>query len=112
MLNKYEGLFIFESADEDATKVLLDKVQKEIEAVGGQIETVQKMGHRPLARTTTKRTAGFYANYIFEAPPQAIKALDAKMHLENGVFRWQFTRAALGSNPDKVENIETAAVSD
>jgi ribosomal protein S6 len=76
---------------EEAEKDIIDRVQKEIEQVGGFVETVQKMGAKPFARATSKRSAGHYINIIFRAPPQAIAALDAKFHLDTDLFRWQFT---------------------
>ena len=106
MLIKYEGLFILEPAEEDSIKGLLEKLQKEIEAEGGSIETVQKMGNRPLARGSGNRSAGYYVNYIFEAPPKAIAALDAKLHLGQDVFRWHFTRATSDLNPSKIQDPE------
>jgi ribosomal protein S6 len=93
-LNKYEGLFILDaSAKEETLKEIVDRIQKDIEQAGGQVETVQKMGQRPLARTTAKQSAGYYVNYIFNAPTKAIAELDAKFHLATDVYRWQFTLA-------------------
>ena len=91
-MKKYEGLFILETGGKEETeKEIIDRIQKAIEHAGGRVETVQKMGSRPFARTTENRSAGNYANVIFAAPPTAIRELDAKFHLESEVFRWQFT---------------------
>lgn len=91
-MKKYEALFVLDSAaSEDATKVILDRVQKDIEHAGGHVETVQKMGPRPLARDMNTRSAGYYANFIFSAPPKAISELDAKFHLDTELLRWQFS---------------------
>ncbi|MCG3149340.1 MAG: 30S ribosomal protein S6 [Verrucomicrobiae bacterium] len=77
--------------NEDAEKNIIERVQKEIEHQGGTVETVQKMGPKPFARPTTKRSAAHYVNVIFAAPGKAIGALDTKFHLDNEVFRWQIT---------------------
>lgn len=91
-MRKYEGLFILEVAGkEDVEKDIIDRVQKEIEAAGGSVETVQKMGPKPYARTTAKHNSGNYVNVIFHAPATAISALDAKFHLDTELFRWQVT---------------------
>lgn len=91
-LNKYEGLVILNTGGkEDGEKDILDRVQKDIEQAGGKVETVQKMGSRPFARETNGLTSGYYANFIFRAPPKAIAALDAKLRLDTEVFRWLFT---------------------
>jgi ribosomal protein S6 len=91
-LNKYEGLFILDFAGKDEeAKDIIQKIQNEIEAAGGRVEKVQRMGQRPFARTTRRRSAGYYVNFLFQAPPRAIAALDAKFHLEPQIFRWQIT---------------------
>lgn len=90
-MKEYEALFILDSAGkEEVSKDLVDQIQKEIEQAGGRVATVQKMGAKPFARTTRKRSAGFYVNYLFQAPPEAMAGLDAKFHLEPEIFRWQF----------------------
>lgn len=90
-MKAYEALFILDTAGkEEVSKELVEKIQKEIEQVGGRVETVQKMGLRSFARATRKRSAGFYVNYLFRAPTTAAAALDAKFHLEPEIFRWQF----------------------
>jgi len=91
-LKKYEVLVILDTVGrEDAEKDIIENIQKEIQQVGGKVETVQKMGQKPFARVTRKRSAGTYVNFIFQAPPKAIAALDAKFHLDTDLFRWQFT---------------------
>jgi len=91
-LKKYEGLFILDIAGrEDAEKEIVERIQKAIEHAGGRVETVQRMGLRPFARTSRTRSSGYYVNVIFQAPPKAIAELDAKFRLETDLFRWQFT---------------------
>jgi ribosomal protein S6 len=91
-LKKYEGLFMLDViGNEDAEKTIIERVQKEIEQAGGSVETVQKMGPKPFARPSSKRSAAHYVNVIFNAPGKAIAALDAKFHLDNELFRWQIT---------------------
>jgi ribosomal protein S6 len=105
---KYEGLFILDSSVEEETlKEIIERIQKDIEHAGGRVETVQKMGQRPLARTTAKQSAGFYVNYIFQAPPTAIAELDAKLHLATDVFRWQFTLAPAEQTERKPRRLPT-----
>ena len=91
-MKKYEGLFILDIAGrEDSEKEIVDRIQKAIENAGGRVETVQRMGTRPFARTSRSRSSGYYVNFIFDAPPKALTELDAKFHLETDLFRWQFT---------------------
>jgi ribosomal protein S6 len=93
-LKTYEGLFILDTGgNEEVSKELVDKLQKSIEHAGGRVDKVQRMGARPFARDTRKRTSGYYVNFVFDAPSKTIAELDAKLHLETEVFRWQFIEA-------------------
>ncbi len=101
-MNKYEGLFILDAAAKEETlKDVIDRIQKDIEQAGGRVENVQKMGQRPFARTTSKRVAGYYVNYVFQALPKAIQELNAKFHLETDIFRLEFVRAPAEPPPRK-----------
>jgi len=93
-MNKYEGLFILNTqGKEEGIKDALDKISAEISAVGGKIETVQKMERKQFARVADKRNAsGFYANIIFEATPAVVAQLQGKFKLNAEVFRVLFTQ--------------------
>lgn len=92
-MKRYEGLFILNTAGkEEGVKEALDKIAAEITALGGKVETVQKMDRKPFARVADKKySAGFYANVIFHAAPAAIAALRSKFTLNEDVFRVIFT---------------------
>ena len=114
-MKKYEGLFILDViGKEDAEKELIERIQKDIEHAGGHVETVQKMGPKPFARNSAKRSAGHYVNVIFDAPVTAIGGLDAKFHLDTEMFRWQITEVIAEKirkkkkKKDKVEKTEAA----
>jgi len=93
-MKKYEGLFILNLAGrEDGLKDVLDKLSAEITAVGGKVETVQKMDKKAFARVADKHfNSGFYANIIFEALPAAVAQLRSKFKLNEDVFRVLFTK--------------------
>ncbi len=92
-MKKYEGLFILNlSAKEDGVKDALDKISHEITAVGGKIETVQKMEKKAFARVADKHhSSGFYANVIFAGTPTIVAQLRKKFALNDEVFRVLFT---------------------
>ena len=94
-MKKYEGLFILNlSGKEDGVKDALDKISNDITAVGGKIETVQKMERKAFARVADKRhSAGYYANIIFDATPAVVAKLQNKFALNDEVFRVLFTLA-------------------
>jgi ribosomal protein S6 len=92
-VKRYEGLFILNTAGkEEAVKDTLDKVEAEIVAAGGKVETVQKMERKSFARVADKKhSAGFYANVIFNGTPTLVSQLRAKFALNQDVFRVIFT---------------------
>ena len=94
-MKKYEGLFILNLAGrEEGVKDALDKISNDITAIGGKIETVQKMERKPFARVADNRhTSGFYANVIFDATPDVIAQLQKKFSLNEEIFRVLFTLA-------------------
>ena len=94
-MRKYEGLFILDTAGkEEGIKDAIDKIEAEIVAAGGKVETVQKMEKRPFSRVHSKRhTAGFYVNIIFEGTPTSVAQLRTKFALNEDVFRAVFTTA-------------------
>ncbi|MSU57692.1 MAG: 30S ribosomal protein S6 [Pedosphaera sp.] len=94
-MKRYEGLFILNTAaKEEGIKEALDKIEAEITAAGGKVETVQKMDRKAYARVADKKhSAGFYANVIFNLAPAAIAALRAKFALNEEVFRVIFTNS-------------------
>jgi ribosomal protein S6 len=92
-VKRYEGLFILNTAGkEEGVKDALDKVEAEIVAAGGKVETVQKMERKGFARVADKKhSAGFYANVIFNGTPALISQLRTKFALSEDVFRVIFT---------------------
>jgi ribosomal protein S6 len=94
-MKRYEGLFILNTAGrEENVKDTLDKISSEISAIGGKVETVQKMDRKHFARVADKKhNAGFYANVIFSGTPTIITQLNTKFALNDDVFRVLFTLA-------------------
>jgi ribosomal protein S6 len=94
-VRRYEGLFILETTGkEEGIKDTIDKISADITAVGGKVETVQKMDKRSFARVANKKhNAGFYVNIIFESAPSAIEQLKHRFTLNQEVFRVLFSEA-------------------
>ena len=95
-MKRYEGLFILNTAGkEEGVKEMIDKISNEITAMGGRIETVQKMDKKNFARVSDKKyTSGFYVNVIFEAKPESIAVLRKHLALNEDVYRVMFNSAA------------------
>jgi ribosomal protein S6 len=100
-MKTYEGLFILNTVGrEEGVKEAIDRITAEITAVGGGVETTQKMDKRPFVRTPNKKvTSGFFLNVIFTAPPQAILPLRARFALNEDVYRVIFTVASEVQKP-------------
>jgi len=94
-MKKYEGLFILNTAGrEEGVKEAIDQITAEITAVGGKVETTQKMDKRPFVRTPNKKvTSGFYLNVIFTAGPEAIAELRNRLSRTEEIYRVIFTVA-------------------
>jgi ribosomal protein S6 len=95
-MKRYEGLFILNTAGkEESIKDAIDKISSEIAAVGGKVETVQKMDKKSFVRVADKKfTSGFYVNIIFESDPNVLPQLRNRFVLNDEVFRVLFTAAS------------------
>ena len=94
-MKRYEGLFILNTAGkEEGIKEAIDKISAEISAVGGNVETVQKMDRKAFMRVADKKhSAGFYVNVIFAGAPAIVAQLRSRFALSEDVFRVVFTQA-------------------
>jgi ribosomal protein S6 len=88
-------LFILDTAGkEEGIKDTIDKISAEITALGGTVETVQKMEKKTFARVANKKHgSGFYVNVIFQSPPAVIDQLKHRFAMSEDVFRALFTKA-------------------
>ena len=94
-MKRYEGLFILDTAGkEEGLKDTIDKISAEITALGGKVETVQKMEKKTFSRVANKKYgAGYYVNVIFEGQPTLLTQLKHRFALNEEVFRVLFTKA-------------------
>ena len=94
-MKRYEGLFILDTAGKEETiKDTIDKISAEITALGGKVETVQKMDKRNFMRVADKKhNAGFYVNVIFEGQPSVVDQLKHRFAMSDDVFRVMISSA-------------------
>jgi ribosomal protein S6 len=94
-MKRYEGLFILNLAGkEEGLKEAVDRVAAEIAAVGGKLETIQKMDKKAFARVADRRVnSGHYVNVIFEAGATTINQLHTRFAHSEEVYRVLFTEA-------------------
>ena len=92
MKNRYEALLVVNSqGKEDSVHDIVERLESEFKKEGVEVEQVQKMDKRQFSYVAGPLDSGFYVNFVFDAPSTTIAELDAKLHLEADVFRWQFT---------------------
>lgn len=92
-MNRYDGLFILNTAGKDENAPdLIEDLKKELEDAGAVVKAVQKMDRKALARPIRKVTAGYYVNFVFDAAPGVINALRPKLALNETILRVQFLR--------------------
>lgn len=94
-MKRYEGLFILDTAaKEEGIKDTIDRISAEITALGGKVETVQKMDKKNFVRVANKRhSAGFYVNIIFHGQPVIIEQLKRRFTMSQDVFRVLFSNS-------------------
>ena len=103
-MKRYEALFILNTAGKDeAAPELIEALEKELKAAGAVVNTVQKMDKRTFVRPTRKVSAGYYVNFVFDAPPDSIAPLRAKLALNENVFRVMFQEGSIASAEKKAE---------
>ena len=86
----YEAMFIFpETLKEEALDGAVDKVKVEIEKAGGKVVSTTRLGRRAFARRLNKQNSGQYIVVTFSLDGEKIKALQARLKLNEDIFRVQ-----------------------
>lgn len=86
-MNKYEVMFIIDSALEDDKKTAVTEMVKEVISSGGEVEKVDVWGNRKLAYPIQKKYEGYYVVIEFNAGPDLPKELDRKLRISDNVIR-------------------------
>jgi len=95
MSRKYEGLIVLNSqGQEDSLNDLVSAVAKEMEAEGAKMDEIQQLGRKKFAYNARQVDGGHYVNFIFEAAPEAIEKIQAKLDLNDGIYLQHYQRLA------------------
>ena len=87
-MNKYEMIYILESALSDEAKdQIIEKIDATITKNGGVIENVDVWGKRRLAYAINYETEGYYVLVNFEADSKVPAELDRVFNITTGVLR-------------------------
>jgi ribosomal protein S6 len=97
-------MFIFpETLDEDGLDQAIGAVKKELEKLGGTLESTTRLGKKNFARPMQKKKAGFYVVLMLQLDGLKLDAFKKRLKLATDVFRAQIV---LGEEVEKVTEEE------
>lgn len=86
MKRKYEGVIILNTiGKEESIDKMVSRVGETIEAEGGKLQQIDRLGRKDFAYPSNKIQAGFYVNYFFEAEPASIEKIRSALVLNEEV---------------------------
>ena len=86
MKKRYEALLALSTrGKEESVKEIIERLEKTIATEGATIEQVQRFEKRELAYRFKHLNSAYFVNFIFEADPQLIDKLRAKLKLDEDV---------------------------
>ncbi len=93
MKNRYEGLLVLNvKGNEEGTKEIIERLEKDFTKDGAQVETVQRLDRRTFSYIAGELESGYYVNFIFSAEPSLIERLRSRLKLDNDVYRQHFQK--------------------
>ena len=93
-MNNYEAVVIFqESLNETDWDDAVAHVSAEIEKAGGKLTSSTRLGRRPFARMMQKQESGHYGLIAFQLAGSSVAALNARLKLDEQIFRIQIVKA-------------------
>ena len=95
MKNRYEGLLVLDTqGKEDTVKDVIDRLEKDFQKEGADVEQVQKMEKREFSYAAGALSGGYFVNFVFNAEPTVIEKLRAKFKLDPEVYRQNYQKLA------------------
>ena len=92
-MNKYELIYIIDTAVEETTrKELVEKFNGIITANGGEVVKVEEWGKRRLAYAIDYKTEGYYVYVAFNAGAELPKELTRNLQINESVIRSQIVK--------------------
>lgn len=93
-MNKYEAMIIFrESLKETDWDGAVEAIRTEIEKLAGKMTSSTRLGKREFARPMQKQQGGHYGLIAFQLDGDKVAALQARLKLDEQVFRVQVVSA-------------------
>lgn len=92
-MNRYELMFIIASdVAEEKREELISKQKAYVEAHGGAVEGIEKIGMKKLAYPINFKNEGFYVLMNIQLNPQEVDAMTKLMTITDGIVRQIFVR--------------------
>jgi small subunit ribosomal protein S6 len=93
MKKRYEALLaLFTRGKEESVKEIIERLEKTFAAEGAALEQVQRFEKRELAYELKHLTSAYFVDFIFEAEPEVIEKLRAKLKLDDDVAMQNYLR--------------------
>ncbi|MGB2630011.1 MAG: 30S ribosomal protein S6 [Candidatus Omnitrophota bacterium] len=91
-VNSYSGLFIITPEKVDSVEDVKKSIHSVITENSGNIVKTNMLGKKTLAYPINKKTEGVYCEVIFDAPPEAVAAMNRLFQINNDLLRALITR--------------------
>ncbi|MBQ7824883.1 MAG: 30S ribosomal protein S6 [Clostridia bacterium] len=110
-MNKYELIYIIDTAAEETTrKELIEKFNGIITANGGEVVKVEEWGKRRLAYAIDYKTEGYYVYVAFNAGAELPKELTRNLQINESVIRSQIVKLLEKKSSVKPRAVRVAPV--
>ena len=92
-MNKYELMYIISStATEEQREEIIAKYKSFVEAKGGVVSGLDKLGMKKFAYAIDFKNEGFYVLMNFEAEAGVVAEMNKAMNIQDNVVRQMFVR--------------------
>ena len=92
-MRPYELMVIFsDELDDDAVNALIDAVEAFTRDNGGEVTNTEYWGRRPFAYEIDHRTHGHYCVFEFQLATEALRELERRLKINDGVVRFKTLR--------------------
>ena len=110
-MNKYELIYIIDTAVEEAArKELIEKFNGIIAANGGEVVKVEEWGKRRLAYAIDYKTEGYYVYVAFNGASELPKELSRNLGINESVIRSQVVKLVEKKSSVKPRPVRVAPV--
>jgi small subunit ribosomal protein S6 len=85
-------LVLNDKGNEEGTKEIIERLEKDFTKEGAQVETVQRLDRRAFSYAAGELDSGYFVNFIFSAEPTLIAKMRSKLKLDQDVYRQHFQK--------------------